>query len=151
MNRIFLFFTMIFTAGALHAQTAAVPNMMQTSIDKIKVSSDAGRIIERTFSDIIFRNDSTSSNCWFYHRMSSSNSYRINAFAPSEGVSAINVYVYYKDDNNKWQMSASNSNTGNDVSVRFSPPVTRYYAIVVKGTLRTNINNALFNLIIERE
>jgi hypothetical protein len=151
MNRIFLFLTLTFTAGVLQAQTAAVPNMMQTSIDKIKVSSDAGRVIERTFSDVIFRGDSTNSNCWFYHRMSASNSYRINGFAPSEDVSALNVYVYYKDDNNKWQMIASNSNTGNDVSLRFSPTVTRFYAIVVRGTLRTNINTALFNLIIERE
>jgi hypothetical protein len=141
---------MVFMAGMLQAQTS-VPNMMQTSITKIKASSQEGRVIERTFSDVIFKDDSTGTNCWFYHRMSSSNTYRINAFAPGENVSAMNLYVYYKDENDKWQLATSNSNGSNDVSLRFSPQVTRFYAVMVKGTLRTNINNALFNLIIERE
>jgi hypothetical protein len=125
--------------------------MMETSITKIKTSSQAGRVIERTFSDIIFKDDSTATNCWFYHHMSSSNTYRLNAFAPSENVSSLNIYVYYKDDNDKWQLAASNSTAGYDISLRFNPQVSRYYAIMIKGALRANINNALFNLIIERE
>ena len=142
--------TVIMVSGSLHAQTR-VPNMMETSLVKIKASGQAGRVIERTFSDIIFRDDSTATNTIFSHRFSSSNNYRINAFAPSSELSAIYVYIYRKDDNGKWQKVASSTGSGNDVTIQFSPQVSGSYTFMIKGTLQSSVNNSLFNLIIERE
>ena len=147
----FVLLIMMATAGTVRAQTSTISDMMQTSLNKIRSSSQAGRVVERTFSDMFFREDTTGNNCLFFHRFSSSNNYRINAFALSGNVSNIDVGVYRKDNNNKWNKITGNTTSGYDVSLRFSPPFTGSYAVFIRGTLRTNINNALFNLIIERE
>jgi len=150
MKYFILLLTVIMTSASLSAQTR-VPNMMETSLTKIRSSGQAGRVIERTFSDIIFRDDSSATNTIFTHRFSSSNNYRINAFAPSSELTDIYVYIYRKDDNGKWQKVASSTSGGNDVVIRFSPQVSGSYTFLVKGTLKSGINNSLFNLIIERE
>ncbi len=151
MKYFFLLLSITMAGVSLSAQTR-VPVMMETSLDKIKSSSQSGRVIERTVADIIFRDDSIHNNCNFRHRLSSSNSYRINAFSPSSEASSIYIYILYLDDKGEWQTAASNTTGGtSDVSLRFSPSVTRDYTIAIRGTLKTGINNSLFNLIIERE
>ncbi len=146
-----LLISLMGVAGIARAQTSEVSTMMQTSLSKIRTSSQAGGVIERTFSDILFREDTAGTNCIFFHHFSSSNAYRINAFAPSDQVSELNVSVFYKGTNDKWSRVANNNLSGADVSFRFTPQITGSYAIYVKGTLQTNINNSMFNLIIERD
>lgn len=144
--------SLVAATGSAGAQNNAVSAMMQTSLSKIKMSSQAGGVIEQTFADIIFRQDSSGTNNIFFHHFSSGNTYRINAFAPSDQISELTVSALYKrSSNDKWTMVATNNTSGADVSFRFTPQITGSYAIFVKGTLQTNINNAMFNLIIERD
>jgi hypothetical protein len=145
-----LLISLIAATGTARAQSSAVSTMMQTSLSKIRTSSQAGGIIERTFSDIIFREDTSGTNCIFFHHFSQSNNYRIDAFAPSDQVSELRVNVFYKE-NGQWRRMASNNTSGADVGFRFTPQITGSYAITVRGTLLTNINNSMFNLIIERD
>jgi hypothetical protein len=145
-----LLISIITATNIANAQTSTVTTMMQTSLNKIRTSSQTGGVIERTFSDIIFKEDTSGTNCIFFHHFSSSNAYRVNAFAPSDQVSQLTVSVFYKE-NGKWNKVASNNLSGADVSFRFTPQVAGSYAIFVKGTLQTNINNSMFNLIIERD
>ena len=146
-----LLISLMAATGIARAQSSGVSTMMQTSLDKIRTSSQAGGVIERTFSDIIFRQDTTGNNCIFFHHFSSSNAYRINAFAPADQVSQLNVSVFYKGTDNRWSKVASSNTSGTDVSFQFAPQTTGSYAVFVKGTLQPNINNAMFNLIIERD
>jgi hypothetical protein len=145
-----LLISLIAATGTAHAQNSTVSTMMQTSINKIKTSSQTGGVIERTFSDIIFKDDTAGTNCIFFHHFSNNNAYRINAFAPSDQISQLLVSVFYKE-NGKWSKVASSNTSGADVGLRFTPQVAGSYAIFVKGTLQTNINNSMFNLIIERD
>ena len=140
---------LIAATGTARAQNSTVSTMMQTSINKIKTSSQTGGVIERTFSDIIFREDTSGTNCIFFHHFSQNNAYRINAFAPSDQVTELRVSVFYKE-NGKWTKVANSNTSGADVGFRFTPQIAGSYAIFVKGTLQTNINNSMFNLIIER-
>jgi hypothetical protein len=147
----FTLLLLIAAAGQVRAQNSLISGLMQTSLSKIKMSSQAGRVIERTFTDIFFKDDSTGNNCLFFHKFSSNNTYRINAFASSGDVSNINVGVYLRDSNNKWTKVVASTTTGYDVSIQFSPQSSGFYFLFLKGTLRTNINSALFDVIIERE
>jgi hypothetical protein len=145
-----LLISLIAVTNIARAQNSEVSTMMQTSLNKIRNSSQTGGVIERTFSDVLFKQDTSGTNCIFFHHFSSSNAYRINGFAPSDQVSELTVAVYYKD-NGQWRRMAANTPTGADVSFRFTPRISGSYAIFVRGTLQTNINNSMFNVIIERD
>ena len=151
-TRISVLFLLAFVLATttVSAQTSTVKDMMQLSISKIKASSDAGRVTEKTFSDVFFRNDTSKLNCIFYHRFSSSNTYRITAFGLSDKIETINVYVCHKDNGN-WNIVAKNTMTGSDINFKFIPQVGGSYGLIVKGTLKSDVNNALFNVIIDRD
>jgi len=138
-------------ASRVQAQNASVSDIMESTLSKLRASSDAGRITEKTYSDIFFKDDTTRRNCIFSYRFSASNTYRINAFALSEQVSNIDAVLYQKDGSGNWTVVGKNSGSGNDVNFRFTPRTSGFYSFVIRGTLRGGINNALFNLIIERE
>ena len=133
-----------------HAQTS-VPLLMEMTSNKAKAISQLHHVIERTYSDLIYRNDSSINNRYFSHYFSESNDYALNAFAPANQISGITVSIT-QSINGKMTTVARERGVANNVKVNFSPTTSGTYYIVVSGTLSDrSVNSARFNLIIDRE
>ena len=142
--------SVITIANVASAQTG-VPYLMEMTSKKAKIISQANHVIERTYSDLIYRNDTTANNRFFSHYFSASNDYTLNAFAPYSQISGITVSIT-RSNNGKMTVVSRQSSVTNDVKFNFSPATSGTYYILVSGTLiDKNINSARFNLIIDRE
>jgi spore cortex formation protein SpoVR/YcgB (stage V sporulation) len=126
--------------------------IIERTISKIGAINRSGRVVEKTFGDIIYLADSTvSENRLYEHQFRVGNTYHLNAFASEEDVSDINIVILSYDMNNKLHVVSQDNMKGNDVNIRFEPVENEVHYIVVTAALKSGVKNCFFNLIIDRE
>jgi hypothetical protein len=124
---------------------------IQKSSDKIKRIEKNYGVVERTFADMIFADDSASRiNRVYKHYFSASNRYNLNAFAADEDISQMVLSVVQVNTGGTSKVLADNTTQYADVSLSYKPAVSGYYYVVVNGVLKDKNAGAFFNLIIER-
>jgi hypothetical protein len=134
--------------GQTHAITTEI---IQRTITKSKAIQSEYRVIEKTFGDFIFTADTIGINRLYKHFFSSSNHYRINAFASAQAVSDLDIGIYKLDADNKFQKVTSDNSYGSDVNLTFTPSESNYYYVFITGTLKSGYQAAFFNIIIDRQ
>ncbi len=134
----------------LRAQDHTEEVIMQTA-NKVKLAQRDYRVVEKTIADILFQDDTVGENRFYSYYFSSSKRYHLNVFASNQDISSIGVAVYLYNDDHKWELVTRNATTGTDVTLNFDPKESKVYYLIVTGSLRQNVGNTFFNLVIERD
>lgn len=126
--------------------------VIQKASDKIKSIERNYGVVDRTFADMIFANDSASRiNRVYKYFFSAPNRYNLNAFASDADISQMVLSVVQVNNDNTSRVLGTNTTQYADLSLSYKPAVSGYYYVVVNGVLKDKNTPAFFNLIIERK